>query len=39
MRRGLAGAWESSPLPYADSYDDPGALKLGQNILQYAITH
>ncbi len=36
---GLAGGWESMPLPYAASYDDPGVLRLGQNILQYAITH
>ena len=36
---GLAGAWESSPIPYADAYDGPAALRLGQNILQYALTH
>lgn len=36
---GLAAGWESMALPYAAGYDDPGALRLGQNILQYAITH
>lgn len=35
---GLAGAWEATPMPYADGYDDPAALKLGQNILFQAIT-
>ena len=35
---GLAGGWEMSQVPYADGYEDPDALKLGQNILMYAIT-
>lgn len=35
---GLAGAWEGTPMPYADGYADPAALKLGQNILFQAIT-
>lgn len=35
---GLAGAWEMFQMPFADGYNDPGALKLGQNILLYAIT-
>lgn len=35
---GLAGAWEMSQVPYAFGYDTPGAMRLGQNILMYAIT-
>ena len=35
---GLAGGWEMSQMPYADGYEDADALKLGQNILHYAIT-
>jgi len=35
---GLAGGWEMSQVPYADGYEDPDALKLGQNILMYAVT-
>ena len=35
---GLAGGWEMSQVPYADGYEDPDAIKLGQNILMYAIT-
>jgi hypothetical protein len=37
-RYGLAGAWESAQMPYADGYDGPEAIKLGQNILLYAVT-
>ncbi|MFT5496012.1 MAG: hypothetical protein ACI9TH_001409 [Kiritimatiellia bacterium] len=36
---GIAGGWEMSPSPYANGYNDPDTLKLGQNILQYIITH
>ncbi len=35
---GLAGGWEMSQTPYARGYEDPEALKLGQNVLMYAIT-
>ena len=35
---GLAGGWEMSQTPYARGYEDPDALKLGQNVLMYAIT-
>ena len=35
---GLAGGWEMSQMPYADGYEDADALRLGQNILTYAIT-
>lgn len=35
---GLAGGWEGTPAPYADGYEDSDALKLGQNILMYAVT-
>ncbi len=35
---GLAGGWEMSQMPYADGYEDADAIKLGQNILNYAIT-
>jgi len=35
---GLAGGWEMSQTPFADGYEDPDAIKLGQNILMYAIT-
>lgn len=38
-RYGMAGGWEMSQNPYADGYDNVGAMKLGQNILMYAITH
>lgn len=36
---GLAGAWEMSQNPYVDGYNDVSAIKLGQNILMYAVTH
>jgi hypothetical protein len=36
---GIAGGWEMSPSPYANGYNDPDTLKLGQNILHYIITH
>lgn len=35
---GMAGGWEMSQNPYALGYDEMGSLKLGQNILMYAIT-
>lgn len=35
---GIAGGWEMSQTPYADGYEDPDTIKLGQNILHYAIT-
>lgn len=35
---GLAGSWEATQTPYACGYEDPDTLKLGQNILMYAIT-
>ncbi|MBN1557484.1 MAG: DUF4159 domain-containing protein [Lentisphaerae bacterium] len=35
---GLAGGWEMSQSPYARGYETAGALKLGQNILMYAVT-
>jgi len=34
----LAGGWDMSQMPYADGYKDPDAIKLGQNILMYAVT-
>jgi len=37
-RFGLAGGWEMSQSPYAKGYDDVGSIKLGHNILMYAIT-
>lgn len=37
-RFGLAGGWEMSQSPYARGYDDVGSIKLGHNILMYAIT-
>ena len=35
---GLAGGWERAQAPYSHGYQAPDALKLGQNILMYAIT-
>jgi hypothetical protein len=35
---GMAGGWEMSQSPYAKGYETAGALKLGQNILMYAVT-
>jgi hypothetical protein len=35
---GLAGGWELSQSPYAFGYDDGSAMKVGENILMYAIT-
>lgn len=35
---GMAGGWEMSQSPYARGYDDVGSLRLGQNILMYAVT-
>lgn len=35
---GLAGGWEMSQSPYARGYNDVSAIKLGQNILMYAVT-
>jgi hypothetical protein len=37
-RFGLAGGWEMSQSPYAKGYDDVGSIKMGHNILMYAIT-
>ena len=36
---GMAGSWETSQNPYALGYNDVEALKLGQNILMYAVTN
>lgn len=36
---GLAGCWELSQNPYALGYNDSEAIRLGQNILMYAVTH
>ena len=36
---GIAGCWDMFQSPYALGYNDIEALKLGQNILFYAITH
>ena len=35
----LSNGWEQLPNPYAKAYDDEDALKLGTNILVYALTH
>jgi hypothetical protein len=35
---GLAGGWEMSPCPYALGYAERDALRLGQNLLLYALT-
>jgi len=37
-RFGMAGGWEMSQSPYARGYNEIGSLKIGQNILMYAIT-
>lgn len=34
----LAGGWEMSQSPYAKGYNGVGCLKLGQNVLMYAVT-
>jgi hypothetical protein len=36
---GMAGCWDMFQSPYALGYNDIEALRLGQNILFYAITH
>jgi len=36
---GLAGGWEMSQSPYAKGLNDVSALQVGQNILQYSVTH
>ena len=38
-RFSLSNGWEQLPNPYAKAYDDDDALKLGTNILVYALTH
>ena len=35
----LGNGWEELPNPYAKAYDDTDALKLGTNVLVYALTH
>jgi hypothetical protein len=35
----LSNGWEQLPNPYAKAYEDTDALKLGTNILVYALTH
>jgi Domain of unknown function (DUF4159) len=35
----LSNGWEQLPNPYAKSYSDDDALKLGANILVYTLTH
>ncbi len=35
----LGNGWEQLPNPYAKAYSDEDALKLGTNILVYALTH
>jgi hypothetical protein len=35
---GMAGGWELSQNPYANGYEDSGAIALGENILFYSIT-
>ncbi|HVT83167.1 MAG TPA: DUF4159 domain-containing protein, partial [Phycisphaerae bacterium] len=35
----LSNGWEQLPNPYAKSYEDVDSLKLGTNILVYALTH
>ncbi|MCL1856858.1 MAG: DUF4159 domain-containing protein, partial [Kiritimatiellaeota bacterium] len=36
--RGMAGGWELSPSPYSLGYVDADSLRLGEDILMYAIT-
>jgi hypothetical protein len=38
-RFSLSNGWEELPNPYAKAYDDTDALKLGTNVLVYALTH
>lgn len=38
-RFSLSNGWEQLPNPYAKAYADDDALKLGTNILVYALTH
>ena len=38
-RFSLSNGWEDLPNPYAKAYSTPDALKLGTNILVYALTH
>ncbi|MDD5483050.1 MAG: DUF4159 domain-containing protein [Kiritimatiellae bacterium] len=35
----LAGGWEMSQSPYARGYNDESAIRIGQNILMYSVTH
>jgi hypothetical protein len=35
----LSNGWEELPNPYAKAYEDTDSLKLGTNILVYALTH
>jgi hypothetical protein len=35
----LAGGWEMSQSPYARGYNNLGSIKLGQNVLMYAVTN
>ncbi len=35
----LSNGWEQLPNPYAQAYEDVDSLKLGTNILVYALTH
>ena len=35
----LGNGWEELPNPYAKAYEDTDALKLGTNVLVYALTH
>ncbi len=38
-RMSLSNGWEQLPNPYAKAYSDADSLKLGTNILVYALTH
>lgn len=38
-RISLSNGWEQLPNPYAKSYSDQDALKLGTNVLVYTLTH
>ena len=35
----LSNGWEELPNPYAKAYEDTDAMKLGTNVLVYALTH
>ena len=35
----LAGGWEMSQSPYARGYNNLGSIKIGQNVLMYAVTN